>query len=178
MTTPAESRPERPRRSRNRHTDAANEQATHRRDRGRRADGPLIVVGIDASEASPHALAYAAGAARRMHATLMVAYIRTLATNAYLTSLAPMGTELTCELATEQIIAARELATEVLGDLPLPWSFTVRCGDPAVELARLADDNNADTLVVGRSSSRLHRLTGSTAARLLRRARCPVTVVP
>lgn len=178
MTTPAESGPEHPRRSCDQHPDAVFEQTIHRRDHRDRAGAALIVVGIDASEASPHALAYAAGAARRMHATLVVAYIRSLATSAYLTSLAPMGADVTIELATEQITAARDLATEVLHDLPLSWSFTVRCGDPAVELARLADDNNADSLVVGRSSSRLHRLTGSTAARLLRRTRCPVTVVP
>lgn len=173
MTTSAESRPEHPRRSRDQH-DAVIEQVTYRRDHRGRGRGPLIVVGIDTSEASPHALAYAAGAARRMHATVLVAYISTLAIRAYLTSLAPMGADLT----TEQVTATRELATEILHDLPLPWSFTVRCGDPAVELARLAQDNNADSLVVGRSSSRLHRLTGSTAARLLRRAHCPVTVVP
>ncbi|MBF6095178.1 universal stress protein [Nocardia cyriacigeorgica] len=177
MTTPAESRPEHPRRSRDQH-DAVIEQTTHRRDHRGRARAPLIVVGIDTSEASPHALAYAAGAARRMHATVLVAYISTLATSAYLTSLAPMGADLPTDLTTEQVTATRELATEILHDLPLPWSFTVRCGDPAVELARLAEENNADSLVVGRSSSRLHRLTGSTAARLLRRTRCPVTVVP
>ncbi|WP_280457053.1 universal stress protein, partial [Nocardia carnea] len=108
-----------------------------------------------------------------MHATVLVAYISTLATSAYLTSLAPMGADLTTELTTEQVTATRELATEILHDLPLPWSFTVRCGDPAVELARLAEENNADSLVVGRSSSRLHRLTGSTAARLLRPAPRP-----
>ncbi|MBF6351853.1 MULTISPECIES: universal stress protein [Nocardia] len=178
MTTPAESRPERPRRSRDQHLDAPDGRTTHHRDDRERADGPLIVVGVDTSEASPHALAYAAGAARRMHATVLVAYIRSLGTSAYLTGVGPMGVDITAELADRQIAAARELATEVLCDLPLRWSFTVRCGDPAVELARLADDNNADSIVVGRSSSRLRRLAGSTAARLLRRTRCPVTVVP
>jgi nucleotide-binding universal stress UspA family protein len=109
MSTWADSRPERPSGSRDQCHDAVIEQTAPRRDRRERPGGPLIVVGIDTSEASPHALAYAAGAARRMHAALLVAHISTLAGSAY------------------------------------SW---------------------------------LHRLTGSTAARLLRRARCPVTVVP
>ncbi|MBV7701596.1 universal stress protein [Nocardia nova] len=178
MTGSGESRPEHPRRSRGQHLDALMEQIAHRRDRHDRAGGALIVVGIDTSESSPHALAYAAGAARRMHATLLVAYITTLGTGAYLTSLAPMGADAEVTLAAEQITTVRELATEILYDLPLPWSFTVRRGDPAVELARLAEENSADSLIVGQTRGRLHRLTGSTAARLLRRARCPVTVVP
>ncbi|MFF7941522.1 universal stress protein [Nocardia gamkensis] len=178
MSTSAESRPERPRRSRDQRDDAVIEQTASRRDHRECLGGPLIVVGIDTSEASPHALAYAAGTARRMHATVLVAHISTLAGSAYLTSLAPMGVDVTAELAADQITAARELAAEILHDLPMPWWFTVRCGDAAIELARLAEDNNADSLVVGRSNTWVHRLTGSTAARLLRRARCPVTVVP
>ncbi|MDN2496177.1 universal stress protein [Nocardia nova] len=178
MTTPAESRPEHPRRSRDRRHDAVIEQTAPHPGHRDRPGGPLIIVGVDTSDASPHALAYAAGTARRMHATVLVAHISTLGNTAYLTSLAPTGAEVTAELAADRITAARELAAEILGALPVPWSFTVRCGDAAVELARLAADNSADFLVVGRSSSRLHRLTGSTAARLLRRARCPVTVVP
>ena len=70
------------------------------------------------------------------------------------------------------------MAADILHDIPVSWSFTVRSGDAAVELARLSDNNSADILVVGRSSKWLYRLTGSTAARLLRRASCPVTVVP
>lgn len=113
-----------------------------------------------------------------MHATLLDAHISTLAPTASLASLAAMGTDVTTELAAAQITTARELAGEILHDLPVPWSFTVPSGDAAIELARLAADNSADILVVGRSSSWLHRLAGSTPARLLRRARCPVTVVP
>lgn len=150
------------------------EQTRPRRARRERPGGPLVVVGIDSSDASQHALAFAAGAARRMRATLLVAYISTFGNTVYPTSLAPIPPD----FVADQIAAARQLANEVLQDVVVPWSFTVGAGDAAAELARLADENSADVLVVGRSSTWLHRLAGSTASRLLRRARCPITVVP
>jgi universal stress protein A len=53
-------------------------------------------------------------------------------------------------------------------------------GDPAFEVARLAREIEADLVVVGfHSEARLrHLLMGSTAEELVRRAGCPVLVVP
>jgi universal stress protein A len=53
-------------------------------------------------------------------------------------------------------------------------------GDPAFEVARLARALEADLVVVGfHSEARLrHLLMGSTAEELVRRAGCPVLVVP
>ncbi|MFP5284746.1 MAG: universal stress protein [Thermoanaerobaculia bacterium] len=54
----------------------------------------------------------------------------------------------------------------------------VRRGAPHRMLAGLAAEIGADLLVVGATGGgRLHRLLGSTADRVLRRARCPVLVV-
>jgi|SRR5690606_6333151 len=68
-----------------------------------------------------------------------------------------MGSDLTARLASDRIAAAHEPAGEMLGGRSPHWSFTVRIGDPAVESARPAEDYNADSLVVGRSGSRLRR---------------------
>ncbi|MEU4418270.1 MULTISPECIES: universal stress protein [Nocardia] len=158
--------------------DAAIEQPHAHRDDRERLEGPLIVVGFDTSLASQHALAYAVGAAVRMRAGLLVAYISTLPNPTYLTSTVPMFGDIPFESEADQIAAAHHSATEILHDVAVSWSFTVRTGDAAAQLARLADNNNADVLVVGRTSSWLHRKIGSISARLLSRARCPVTVVP
>lgn len=56
--------------------------------------------------------------------------------------------------------------------------LSVRRGAPHRMLADLAEEIGADLLIVGATGGgRLHRLLGSTADRVLRRARCPVLVV-
>lgn len=158
--------------------DATIEQSRPHHDHRVRMDGPLVVVGFDTSPTAQNALAYAAGAAVRMRASLLVAYISTLSNPTYLTSTVPMCADLTTEFEADHIAAAHQSAAEILYDIAVPWSFTVRTGDAAAELAWLADNNSADIIVVGRTSTWLHRKIGSISARLLARARCPVTVVP
>jgi nucleotide-binding universal stress UspA family protein len=53
-------------------------------------------------------------------------------------------------------------------------SLVIREGDPFEELTRVAEEVRADAIVVGSSAQRL----GSLAARLVKDARWPVTVVP
>ena len=56
--------------------------------------------------------------------------------------------------------------------------LSVRRGAPHRMLSDLAAEIGADLLIVGATGGgRLHRLLGSTADRVLRRARCPVLVV-
>ena len=56
--------------------------------------------------------------------------------------------------------------------------LTVRRGAPHRMLPELAEEIGADLLIVGATGGgRLHRRLGSTADRVLRRARCPVLVV-
>ncbi|MFE3000542.1 universal stress protein [Nocardia sp. NPDC059246] len=138
----------------------------------------MIVVGFDTSPPSQHALAYAAGAAHRLRANLLVAHITSLTTMNCLTMMAPLCAGTTAEFQADSIITAHAMAAEILDDTPVPWSFTARPGDAAIELARLADEHTADSIVVGRASAWYHRLLGSVSTRLVQRAKCPVTVVP
>jgi nucleotide-binding universal stress UspA family protein len=143
-------------------------------------DGPrLLVVGLDGSRTSWRAAAYAAGLARRNHARLIVVHV----TGA---NLAMAG--LTPQAAALDLTAEDEWSQELRGELSAAlergdWDglevlFQRRSGDPAHEIGAVADENHADGVVVGTSEAPGHRLIGSTAVRLVRAGRWPVTVVP
>jgi nucleotide-binding universal stress UspA family protein len=53
-----------------------------------------------------------------------------------------------------------------------------RRGNPARELAAVADHFSADALVIGAPGQRWHQVAGSVPGWLTRHARCPVIVVP
>ncbi|MFI6172935.1 universal stress protein [Nocardia sp. NPDC051052] len=155
------------------------EQIQPRRGQREHTRTPVIVVGFDASLPAEHALAYAAGVACRLHATLDVTHVNRVATGASLAGLAP-GIVTVTELADDdaRVAHAAAAAAAILDGLAVSWTFISRTGDPAVELARLAQEHGADIVVVGQSSQWWHRLAGSVPVRLTRRSGCPVTVVP
>ena len=138
------------------------------------ADHP-VVVGYDGSAPSRNALAYAAGMARRLGRTLLVAYITSPA--------------LFCEPLTGQVIApardAKETHRWLLAELDevcdrsgLDVCIVTRQGNPARELAAAADEFHADALVIGAPGHVWHQLAGSVPGWLARHAHCPVIVVP
>ena len=138
------------------------------------ADHP-VVVGYDGSAASRNALAYAAGMARRLGRTLLVAYITSPA--------------LFCEPLTGQVIApvrdSKETHRWLLAELDevcdrtgLDVCIVTRQGSPARELAAAADEFHADALVIGAPGRLWHQLAGSVPGWLARHAHCPVIVVP
>ena len=139
-------------------------------------DGPkVIVVGVDGSDPSMRAAAYAGGVARRQSARLVVVYVRSappMATLAVSTAgpLQEMFDEASADLRREVLTAAERLGISV--------EFVAVDGDAFAELVRVADRVRADAVVVGASSKAGHRLIGSIAVRLVRAARWPVTVVP
>lgn len=147
----------------------------------------MLLVGFDMSRSSRHALAYAAGAARRMHATLLVVYVCDTApvpavgvvSLPLAGGIAPIGYEPTPPRQVEHTTtAAQQCATDALAGSDVAWRFVVRHGPAAAELDRLATEHHADSLVTGRSGRLARWVCGSVPARLVRRARCPVIVVP
>lgn len=141
-------------------------------------DGPkVIVAGIDGSESSWRAAAYAAGLARRQRSLLALVYVQPLALAGTAGLSVPMA-EATAQIAEEIVDQIRE-ATERLGDaFTLRWEFHTFPGEPFSGLARAADELRADAVVVGASEQAGHRIVGSLAVRLVKAARWPVTVVP
>jgi nucleotide-binding universal stress UspA family protein len=151
------------------------EQHSHQFERG--TDGPkVIVAGVDGSDSSLRAAAYAAGLARRQHALLAVVYVQpVLAAGAALG--APVaGT--TDEIAEELVAQIRDAAERLRGMFEVRWEFHTVRGDPYNGLVTAADELKADAVVVGASEQAGHRIVGSVAVRLVKAGRWPVTVVP
>lgn len=147
----------------------------HQFERG--TDGPkVILAGVDGSESSLRAAAYAGGLARRQGALLAVVYVQpVLAAGAALG--APVA-ETTDEIAEDLIGQIRAAAERVKGIFDVRWEFHTFRGDPYNGLVRAADELKADAVVVGASEQAGHRIIGSVAVRLVKAGRWPVTVVP
>ncbi|WP_019925692.1 universal stress protein [Nocardia sp. BMG111209] len=140
-------------------------------------DGPrVIMAGLDGSDSSWRAAAYAAGTARRQHAQLALVYVQPLLTmaGAYGVDVRSVTEDVAQELARE----LRQRTDEVRDVFRVPWTFLTRRGDPYAELARAADELKADAVMVGASEHTGHRIVGSVAVRLVKAGRWPVTVVP
>lgn len=131
----------------------------------------VLVVGFDGSGPSRDALAYAAGLARREQAHLLITFVQPFTEMLpFPGACAPVPDEADDELRAE---VRRELScTDV------QWTCVFVRGDAACELEKLAGENRADAIVVGRSKGWLHNVAGSVSGRLARRATHPVIVVP
>lgn len=142
-------------------------------------DGPTaVVVGVDGSEPSLRAAAYAAGLCRRQRSRLVVVYVREL-DKPWMVALDSGGTITTAvrERQDEVELSLRQ-AAELGAAEGVQVEVVVRVGDPYQVLVEVARDTRADCVVVGSSASFGHRIAGSLAVRLVRKARWPVTVVP
>jgi nucleotide-binding universal stress UspA family protein len=139
-------------------------------------DGPrLVVVGVDGSDTSMRAGAYAAGLTRRQNARLVVLFVRTTSP---LIAASPAAVSAMRE-ATDSVAAElRELVREQSANHGIHATFVDREGNPFTEIVRLADELRADAVVIGASSKAGHRFVGSLAVHLVKVARWPVTVVP
>jgi nucleotide-binding universal stress UspA family protein len=139
-------------------------------------DGPSrILVGIDGTETSMRAGAYAAGLARRQGAHLIALYVATTS---------PLAAQLAATAAAmiqTQDEIARQLRAAVLEGsklLGIDTEFVLRRGNPYRELITVANELRVDAVVVGASGQSGRRFVGSLAGRLVRDATWPVTVVP
>lgn len=139
-------------------------------------DGPkVLVVGVDGSTTSLRAGAYAAGLARRQRAHLVVVYV---ANPGGLIEMAPGGAATARQLVDEVADDLRRQIDSLAPALGISYTFRVESGDPYGQLVHVADEVNADGVVVGASMQAGHRFAGSIAIRLVKSGRWPVTVVP
>ncbi|RPK35036.1 Universal stress protein family protein [Streptomyces sp. ADI91-18] len=136
----------------------------------------MILAGIDGSDSSLRAVAYAAGLARRQNALLALVYVQpVMAAGA---SLGAPVAEATGEVAEEIVTGIREAAERLKGIFDVRWEFHTFRGDPYAGLVSAAQELTADAVVVGASEQAGHRIVGSVAVRLVKAGRWPVTVVP
>ncbi|MFC4052194.1 universal stress protein [Actinomadura syzygii] len=139
-------------------------------------DGPkVIVAGVDGSETSLRAGAYAWGLARRNGARLIAVHVASVSS---LSALTPGGAAAMRDSADDVAADLRRNLEEAAGRAEVRYEFVTEPGDPYTVLARVADESRADVVVVGASAQAGHRLIGSVAVRLVRTGRWPVTVVP
>jgi nucleotide-binding universal stress UspA family protein len=139
-------------------------------------DGPtVIVVGLDASTSSFRAAAYAGGLARRQGARVLCVYVHEDPTTATVSASAAVAI---AGVRPEIEADLRRTVDEASAYYGIDAELRFASGDPANEIARVADDVRADSVVVGASEKARHRLVGSVAHRLVRHARWPVTIVP
>jgi nucleotide-binding universal stress UspA family protein len=140
-------------------------------------DGPLVIVaGIDGSDSSMRAAAYAFGLARRQSAKVVFGYIRPLSSGTPVVADAMSQAGLDTAAGLEKQI--RDGAELMPDGHQARWEFHVGQGDAFHGLVQLADRLQADAVVIGASQKAGHRILGSVAVRLVKAGRWPVTVVP
>ncbi len=136
----------------------------------------MIVAGVDGSDSSLRAAAYAAGLARRQGALLALVYVQPV--QAAAAALGAPVADTAEEMAEDLVAQVRDAMERIKGIFDIRWEFHTFRGDPYNGLVRAADDLMADAVVVGASEQAGHRFVGSVAVRLVKAGRWPVTVVP
>ena len=136
---------------------------------------PVLLVGIDGSDTSLRAGAYAGGMALRLNARLVCLYVRTYA----IAGGAGVAAVPSIQQAQDEISAElREMVESQSARLGLRAEYLERMGNPFSEIVKLADGLPADAVIVGASTKAGHRFVGSLAVHLVRASRWPITVVP
>ncbi|WP_375478932.1 universal stress protein [uncultured Jatrophihabitans sp.] len=139
-------------------------------------DGPTrILVGVDGTETSLRAAAYAAGLARRQGSHLITVYVQSTGGAA-----AQFPATAGAMLQTQDDIARelRQLVDHGMKRNAIDAEFVLRRGNPYTELIAVAAELRVDAVVVGASTQSGRRFVGSLAGRLVKDAVWPITVVP
>ena len=141
-----------------------------------------ILVPTDFSEAARNAFDYALHIADNLSAkiTLLFVYQESHVASGYLPSdLVEKMKKETIELATRLFSEYKESAQQKWGD-SIQMDTKLLCGRPASELVQYSQELEADIIIMGTkgAASPAERILGSIAAEVLRRAGCPVWVIP
>lgn len=140
-----------------------------------------VLYATDYSEASGLALPEAVGLARTYDAELVVLHVaeRLVDVVPVAAGVPPIEMDLEAEPSESARERLEEWAEERLPD-DVSSSLELVDGDAAEMIVEIADEKDADIVVLGtQGHSRVERfLIGSVTEKVLRRAHCPVLVVP
>jgi nucleotide-binding universal stress UspA family protein len=138
-----------------------------------------IVVGFDGTLGSHAALFAAINLAHAVYRPLAVVHVEhTQPIAAAGAALGPgSGAMIAAEDARAEV--CRNDCADILDAADVRWTFEVRRGNPADELASAAAEHSATFIVVGRGHHGLAGvLAGSVNQRLLRHAQHPLLIIP
>jgi nucleotide-binding universal stress UspA family protein len=142
-------------------------------------DGPRsIVVGVDGSDSSLRAGAYAAGLARRQGSRLTVVYARNVGGGA------TVAADLTGAATLARLEELDAIEAELRAELSravwdLDVAIDVRRGPAFAVIEKVADEVRAEAVVVGASRGTTFLMPSAPlAVQLIRTRRWPVVVVP
>jgi nucleotide-binding universal stress UspA family protein len=142
-----------------------------------------VIVGLDGSDTSWDAFCWACGECRRAGGRIMALFVSASAgsgMNVAAPDFAAMNAfyvALRDQAASEQAKGLHELAKHHADDQGVDLAFVHVRGDTATELLRLAGEEHADQIVVGRSTKKRHHLAGSLGRRLVAMRKAPIIVV-
>jgi nucleotide-binding universal stress UspA family protein len=165
-----------------RHNGMDNSERHYLEDDACRSARPLIVVGIDGSETSWDAFCWACGETHRLEGRTVAVFVGPTSGAASATASAALTGAFVPFGAIQDSISdqAQKLSEQVRAyghDHGVDVAFVHTHGDTAKELLRIAKDDQADLLVVGRSTKAWHRVAGSLGRQLVGRRGAPVVVV-
>jgi len=139
-------------------------------------DFSQLVVGVDDTDASYDAVAFAGSIARRHNATITLVFVETQAAVSGLSPAAGQGIRDSWDAIGENI---QRFAHEHLDPESVSWKYVRRSGEAADEIGHVAREEKADAIVVGRAAHRVvHGPLGSVPVRLAHTAPCPLIIVP
>ncbi len=154
----------------------------HPQDDACRSVRPLIVVGIDGSDTSWDAFSWACGETNRLEGRTVAVFVgptsgaASASASAGLTgAVVPYGA--IQESTTHQAEKLSEQVKAYGHDHGVDVAFVHTQGDTAKELLRIAQADQADLLVVGRSTKARHHIAGSLGRRLVGSRGAPIVVV-
>jgi nucleotide-binding universal stress UspA family protein len=143
-----------------------------------------IICGVDGSADAQAALQVAVGLAERLELRLVVAHVAEPAYIPYAAA-APFGGmagqhAVMEEIGTQEANAERLLDEVVAAAGPVDAERRASVGVPAERLADLADEEDAELIVVGSRGRGAFKAAflGSVSSSLVGVARCPVLIVP
>jgi nucleotide-binding universal stress UspA family protein len=153
------------------------------KERSRKMSGS-IVCGVDGSADSERALEVAAQLANRLGSKLVLAHVGELAHVPYAAA-APFGGMAGRITVAEEIEVQEEAGRRLLDQVARDADLTdverkLEFGSPAEALADLADEEEAELIVVGSRGRGAFTAAflGSVSSSLVGIARCPVLIVP
>jgi nucleotide-binding universal stress UspA family protein len=155
---------------------------------GNRVGPNVVVVGLDESEPSRRALAWALGFAHRSRARIVAVHVdhgSGVSRSSAPERLAVLGAPeafaawLTVDpnYRTLERVQFDQLSIEIAQTSGVEMQLEHLSGEPVDQIAEAVHHHRADLLVIGAPRSRRSRRR-SVAARLMKHVPCPVTVVP